>query len=83
MSTKTKSDTLYVGTSLTDAEIEKRVEEVKEFERFSVFTFEFRSESHADKVFGCGRVQVTSKDGSVYVGYVEDWDEAHYFVNLH
>ena len=71
-----------VKTHLTDSEIAKRVEEVKEYDRFSVFSFEFRSEQHALEVLNSDDILVTSKDGSVYTGHVEDWDDAKYYVNL-
>lgn len=71
-----------VKTHLTDSEIAKRVEEVEEYDRFAVFTFEFRNEQHALEVLNSDDILVTSKDGSVYVGHVEDWDDAKYYVNL-
>lgn len=74
--------TVDLTTRLTDAEIAERVKEVEAYDRFSVFTFTVRTDKRADEILTADKVQVTSKDGSVYVGHVEDWNYHEIFVNL-
>ena len=81
--TNTQTSTVIeLSVNLTDAEIAQRVSEVKDYDRFSVLTAAIQSEEHALRVANVDHVLVTSKDGSIYFGYVEDWDGSHYYVNL-
>lgn len=73
---------IKVKTVLTDTQIANRVDEVNDHDRFSVFSFLLRDEEHMAKVLEATSVEVTSKDGSIFLGYVEDWDDSHYLVNL-
>lgn len=74
-------DLTEVRTSLTDVEIAERVEEVNCYERFSVFSFQ-RAAAHSDHFLSEADFTITSADGSVYIGYTEDWDDSRYYVNL-
>ena len=71
------------NTSLTDNEIEQRLEEVQSYDRFSVFRFTANLPEHRVlEMINADSIIITSKDGSTYVGYVEDWDDSYVYVNL-
>jgi tRNA A37 threonylcarbamoyladenosine synthetase subunit TsaC/SUA5/YrdC len=77
-----RTQTVYgVCTKASDETVQARVAEVKEFERFSALKFPFTSEQQALEVLNAESILVTGPDG-VYVGHVEDWDDAFFYVNL-
>jgi hypothetical protein len=80
--TTTHAPSVDITTNLTDNAIACRVEAFEEYERFSVFEFKFKDEAHVERVLAAVTLSITSADGSVYAGYVEDWNDSHYFVNL-
>ena len=71
-----------VQSRLTDSQIADRVREVNEYEVFSVFSFRLTSLEQQDRVLDADGVIVRSVEGSSYIGYVEDSDDSHYYVNL-
>lgn len=81
------SKVIEVRTHLTADQVNARVAEVNEYERFAALKFSYLTgvtdpETNLLKVTNAEMILVTTKDEAVFTGHVEDWDDSHYYVNL-